>query len=92
MLLLTFFFLTLGLFKEITLCTKIVRAYIVKVLVTQSVMSSSLQPRDCDQPGSSVPGILQARILEWGSYPLLQGTFPTQGSNLQVDSLPSEPH
>ena len=26
-------------------------------------------------------GILQARILEWGCHPLLQGIFPTQGSN-----------
>ena len=30
--------------------------------------------------GSSVHGILQARILEW-SHSLLQGIFPTQGSN-----------
>ena len=26
-------------------------------------------------------GILQARILEWGCHALLQGIFPTQGSN-----------
>ena len=32
-------------------------------------------------PGSSVHGILQARILEWVAVPLLQGIFPTQGSN-----------
>ena len=36
-------------------------------------------PMDCSLPGSSVRGILQARILEWV---LLQGIFPTQGSNL----------
>ena len=30
----------------------------------------------------TVPGILQARILESGSCSLLQGIFPTQGSNL----------
>ena len=29
----------------------------------------------------TVQGILQARILEWGSLSLLQGIFPTQGSN-----------
>ena len=29
----------------------------------------------------TVHGILQARLLEWGSLPLLQGIFPTQGSN-----------
>ena len=33
-------------------------------------------------PGSSVCGILQARILEWVSYSLLQGIFPTRGLNL----------
>ena len=26
-------------------------------------------PRDCSPPGSSVPGILQARILEWVAFP-----------------------
>ena len=39
-------------------------------------------PMDCSLPGSSVPGILQARILAWVAIPLLQGFFPTQGSNL----------
>ena len=34
---------------------------------------------DCSLPGSSVHGILQARA---GCSSLLQGTFPTQGSNL----------
>ena len=36
---------------------------------------------DCSPPGSSVHGILQARILELGSHSLLQGIFLTQGSN-----------
>ena len=31
--------------------------------------------------GSSIHGILQARTLEWVSNFLLQGIFPTQGSN-----------
>ena len=35
---------------------------------------------DYSLPDSSVHGILQARILEWG-YSLLQGIFLTQGSN-----------
>ena len=46
-------------------------------------------------PGSSVHGFFQARILEWVAIVLLQGIFPTHGSNLhllcllhwQVDSL-----
>ena len=37
-------------------------------------------PMHCSLPSSSVPGILQARILE-GCHSLLQGIFPTQGSN-----------
>ena len=38
-------------------------------------------PMDCSLLGSFVHGILQPRILEWGSLSLLQGIFPTQGSN-----------
>ena len=37
---------------------------------------------DCSPPGSSVQGILQARILEWVAIPFLQRIFLTQGSNL----------
>ena len=33
--------------------------------VSRSVMSDSLDPMDRSPPGSSVHGILQARILEW---------------------------
>ena len=55
--------------------------------VSCSVKSNSLRPRDCSPPGSSVRGILQARILEWkknigvGRRFLRQGIFLTQGSN-----------
>ena len=50
-------------------------------------------PMDCSPSGSSVHGILQARILEWIAYAFLQGIFPTYGLNLcilhwQADSLP----
>ena len=49
-------------------------------------------PMDCSPPGSSVHGIFQARVLEWGATAslspilehknsLLQGIFPTQESN-----------
>ena len=30
-------------------------------------------PMDCSPPGSSVHGILQARILEWGAMPSAKG-------------------
>ena len=36
----------------------------VKVLVVQSCLTLC-EPVDCSPPGSSVHGILQARILEW---------------------------
>ena len=36
---------------------------------------------DLSPPGSSVHGILQARILGVGCCALLQGIFPAQGSN-----------
>ena len=42
-------------------------------------MSNSCDPVDCSRPGSSVQGILQARILV--CHFLLQGIFPTQESN-----------
>ena len=38
-------------------------------------------PTLCDPTDYTVHGILQARILEWVSHSLLQGIFPTQGSN-----------
>ena len=36
---------------------------------------------DCSPPGSSVPGMSQARILKWVSIPFSRGSPPTQGSN-----------
>ena len=46
-----------------------------------SVCAKSLQscltlcdPMDCSPPGSSVPGILQARILEWVATPFSRGS------------------
>ena len=38
-------------------------------------------PMDCSPPGSSVYGILQARILQWVAMPSSRGSFSTQGSN-----------
>ena len=54
---------------------------------------------DYSPPRSSIHGIFQARILEWGCYFPLQGIFLTQGSNpsllsllhWQVDPLPLVP-
>ena len=50
---------------------------------------------DWSLPGSSVHGILQARVLEWVAIPFSRGSFQprdqTQVSVLQADSSPSEP-
>ena len=64
------------------------------VLVAQSC-PTLCDPVDCSPPGSSVHGILQARILEWVVIPLSKGSSQprdrTQVSVLWADSLPSEP-
>ena len=36
-------------------------------------------PMNCSLPGSSVHGILQARILEWIAMPSSRGSFPDLG-------------
>jgi len=54
---------------------------------------------DYNPSGSSVRGILQARILEWVAMPFSRGNFPTQANPgiepgspaLQANSLLSEP-
>ena len=51
----------------------------VLCLVTQSC-PTLCDPMDCSPPGSSVHGILQARMME-SCHALLQGIFPTQGRN-----------
>ena len=47
----------------------------MKVKVYQSC------PTLCNFMDYTVHGVLQARILEWVAFSLLQGIFPTQGSN-----------
>ena len=41
-------------------------------------------PMDHNSPGSSVLGILQARILEWVDMPSSRGFFLTHGLNLYL--------
>ena len=38
-------------------------------MLSRSLVSRSCDPMDCSPPGSSVHGILQARILAWGAIP-----------------------
>ena len=67
----------------------------VCVLVIQ-LCPTLCNPIDYSPPGSSVHGILQARILEWVWFPSSRGSSQPrdliQGSPaLKADSLPSEP-
>ena len=64
-----------------------------------SVTNSCLtlcDPVSCSPPGSSVQGVLQARVLELGCHCFLHEIFPDQGLNphllhWQVDFFPTEP-
>ena len=65
------------------------------MLVSQSCLTLC-DPMNCGSPGSSVHGILQARILEWAAifcspgdlpYPGIKGRSPA----LQTESVVSEP-
>ena len=47
---------------------------------------SDCNPMDCSLPGSSVHGILQARILEWVAVPSL-GDLPNPGTEPQVSHI-----
>ena len=48
-------------------------------------------PMDCSLPGSSVQGILQARILEWVAISFSRGSSRPRFPTLQADTLLSEP-
>ena len=52
-------------------------------------------PMDCSLQGSSLPGILQARVLEWVAISFCRGSsqpgIEPGSPALQADALPSEP-
>ena len=54
-----------------------------KMLITQLCLTVCY-PMDCSPPGSSVHGIFQTQNTGVGCHTLLQGNFPTQGSNLSL--------
>ena len=66
----------------------------MKVLVAQSCLSFC-EPMDHSPPGPSVHGILQARILEWVSFPLSressQSKDPTWVSSTEGRFFTTEP-
>ena len=57
-------------------------AFMLLYMFAKSLQSrpTLCDPMDCRPPGSSVHGILQARILEWVAMPS-SGVFQTQGLN-----------
>ena len=70
----------------------------ISLCVRAKVLQSCLTPWDpmnCSPPGSSVHGILQARILAWVAIASSRGSshpgFKPRSPALQADSLPSEP-
>ena len=83
--------------SDLVICILYIHDWIcvyVCVLVAQSCLTLC-DPMDCSLPGSSVLGILQARILEWVPFPA-PGALPDPGIEsgspaLQANSLPSEP-
>ena len=67
----------------------------MKVKKSESV-SCSVKSMDWSLPGSSVHGILQARVLEWVAIPFSRGSSSHRHRTwvspaVQADSLPSEP-
>ena len=54
-------------------------ANIMKVKVKVKSFLTLCDPMDCSLPGSSLHGILQARVLEWVAIFLLQGNLPDPG-------------
>ena len=48
--------------------------FLGSVSVRHSVVSDSVQPMDCNPPGSSVHGIPQARTMEWVAVPFSRGS------------------
>ena len=66
-----------------------------EVLVAQSSLTLG-NPMDFSLPGSSVRGILQARIVEWVAIPFSRASFWPRGQTLglvhcrQIDSLQSK--
>ena len=63
---------------------------IKEVKVAQSCLTFC-HPMDYSPQGSSVHGILQARIVEWVAFPFSRGSSQSKSPALRADSLPAEP-
>ena len=50
--------------------------------VAQSCLSDPMDPMDCSPPGSSVHGIFQVRVLEWGAI-----AFSVKGATYNIINI-----
>ena len=57
-------------FCRVCVCVCVYYTYVC-VLVAQ-LCSTLCDPMDCNLPGSSIHGILQARVLEWGAFACIE--------------------
>ena len=68
--------------------------FVVCMLVAQ-LCPTLCNPMECNSPGYSVHGILQARLLEWVAIAFSRGSSQPKDQTgslaLQADYLPSEP-
>ena len=64
------------------------------VLCLVAQLQTLCDPMDCSLPGSSVHGLLQARILEWVAFPFFRGSsqpeIEPRSPTVQANFLPSE--
>ena len=60
------------------------------VLVTQSC-PTLCDPMDCSPPGSSVHGILQAKMLEWVTIPSRGSSLPSDWTQVSYSLQPEPP-
>ena len=67
------------------------RTWISPLLSDSELKVTQSCPTLCDSMDYTVYGILQARILEWVTFPFSRGSFQPRSPTLQVDSLPAEP-
>ena len=68
------------------------RMFIMALFVRAKSCLTLCDPKNCSPTGSSVHGILQARILEWVAMPSSRGSSQSRASPvLQADSLPTDP-
>ena len=81
-------------FQEKVALNSVITLTLKSERVSCSVLSNSLDPMECSLPGSSVHGILWARILEWVAISFYRGSsdpgIKPGSPALQADSLPTE--